>query len=83
LGYAASSFDAIENMSYVVAVNRIGSDANAYEYMGHSQVLDFLGEYVWLRGNRRDFYSHIRPNKINETRTNYLLNDQDSFEIRN
>jgi predicted amidohydrolase len=31
---------AIENMSYVVAVNRIGSDANAYEY-GHSQVLDF------------------------------------------
>jgi predicted amidohydrolase len=49
---------AIENMSYVVAVNRIGSDANAYEYMGHSQVLDFLGNYVWLRGNRRDFYSH-------------------------
>jgi predicted amidohydrolase len=29
---------AIENMSYVVAVNRIGSDANAYEYVGHLQV---------------------------------------------
>jgi predicted amidohydrolase len=35
---------AIENMSYVVAVNRIGSDANAYEYR-HSQSIGFFGYF--------------------------------------
>ena len=37
---------AIENLSYVVGVNRVGLDANQYEHIGHSQVVDFLGNYV-------------------------------------
>src|SRR5690606_551634 len=35
---------AIENMSYCVGVNRIGTDANNHEYSGHSAVYDVLGE---------------------------------------
>lgn len=37
---------AIENMSYVVGVNRSGIDPNGLEYSGHSQVIDYMGEYV-------------------------------------
>ena len=35
---------AIENMSYCIGVNRVGLDANNFEYPGHSAVYDALGE---------------------------------------
>ena len=35
---------AIENLSYVVGVNRVGSDGNGATYAGDSIVLDFLGQ---------------------------------------
>ena len=37
---------AVENMSYVVGVNRIGTDQNGHQYSGHSQIVDAMGEYV-------------------------------------
>lgn len=37
---------AIENQAYCVGVNRIGTDANGLEYVGHSAVYDFAGEAV-------------------------------------
>lgn len=37
---------AIENMSYVVGVNRCGVDENKNMYSGHSQVVDYLGGYI-------------------------------------
>lgn len=37
---------AIENMSYVVGVNRIGEDINNNSYPGHSQILDYFGNYI-------------------------------------
>lgn len=35
---------AIENLSYCVGVNRVGSDGNGLTYAGDSAVLDFLGQ---------------------------------------
>lgn len=35
---------AIENLSYVIGVNRTGTDANNLHYLGGSAVLDFLGQ---------------------------------------
>ena len=35
---------AIENMCYCIGVNRVGLDANNFEYPGHSAVYDALGE---------------------------------------
>lgn len=35
---------AIENLTYVVGVNRIGTDGNAIDYHGQSAVYDFRGE---------------------------------------
>ncbi|WP_373513868.1 amidohydrolase, partial [Persicitalea sp.] len=37
---------AIENLSYVVGVNRIGSDGNGIDYSGGSVAVDFLGEII-------------------------------------
>lgn len=35
---------AIENLSYCIGVNRVGSDGNGLSYAGDSVVLDFLGQ---------------------------------------
>lgn len=37
---------AIENMSYVVGVNRCGEDQNNNQYTGHSQAIDCLGQLI-------------------------------------
>ena len=37
---------AVENICYVVGVNRIGLDENNHEYIGHSQVIDELGNQI-------------------------------------
>lgn len=37
---------AIENMSYVVGVNRCGEDQNDNQYTGHSQVIDYMGQPI-------------------------------------
>ena len=37
---------AIENLSYVVGVNRVGTDGNGLHYSGDSAVIDFLGQPV-------------------------------------
>lgn len=35
---------AIENMSYCVGVNRVGTDGNGHKYVGHSAAYDALGQ---------------------------------------
>ena len=76
---------AIENMSYVVAVNRIGSDSNTYEYVGHSQVIDMLGEQLVAPTESEGTYiATLDKVKLNETRVKLnFLNDQDHFELLN
>src|SRR6218665_2245804 len=60
---------AIENLSYVVGVNRIGLDANDYEHIGHSQVIDFLGNPVLEpQENGGVFMVEINKNQLLETR---------------
>ena len=76
---------AIENMSYAIGVNRIGTDANGYEYIGHSQAVDFLGNYVLEpEESESSFFVVLDKEKMLETRQKLgFLNDRDSFEIKN
>jgi omega-amidase len=37
---------AIENLCYVAAVNRVGTDGNGLEYSGDSAVIDFMGQPI-------------------------------------
>lgn len=43
---------AIENLSYVAAVNRTGTDGNDLQYSGGTAVIDFLGQDVVSLGDR-------------------------------
>ena len=75
---------AIENLSFVAGVNRIGVDANNYEHIGHSQVVDFLGNYVLEPQETEDvFMVELDKNEMLETRKKLdFLSDKDTFEIK-
>ena len=74
---------AVENMSYVIGVNRTGMDDNGLEYIGHSQVVDFLGNYITEpQESEGVFIVAIDKKQLMETRHKLgFLNDRDAFEI--
>jgi len=74
----------VENMCYTIGVNRIGFDDNNSEHVGHSQVVDFLGNYV-LEPQETEGILVVELNKENllETREKLgFLNDKDAFELK-
>jgi predicted amidohydrolase len=75
---------AIENMSYAIGVNRIGEDNNGYQYTGHSQVVDFLGNcIVEPIESESILLVELDKEKMLQTRQKLgFLNDKDSFEIK-
>lgn len=74
---------AVENLCYVVGVNRIGEDANQHLYVGHSQVIDELGNFIVEPSeNEEIFTALLDKNKMLETRSKLnFLNDQDAFKL--
>ncbi|MDQ6528912.1 amidohydrolase [Flavobacterium sp. LHD-85] len=75
---------AIENLSYVVGVNRIGNDTHDYEHIGHSQAIDFLGNYILEPQEKNGvFVVELDKNTMYETRKKLdFLSDRDQFEIK-
>ena len=75
---------AVENMSFVVGVNRVGFDENNHEYVGHSQVVDFLGNYIQEPQETEDiFIVELDKNQLLETRKKLtFLEDKDIFTIQ-
>ena len=74
---------AVENLSYIIGVNRTGVDANNHEYNGHSQVIDFLGNPILEpQENEGVFIVELDKNIMLETRKKLnFLSDKDVFEI--
>lgn len=74
---------AVENMSYVIGVNRIGTDNNQHEYIGHSQAVDFLGNYILEpQENEGVFLVELNKEAMLETRSKLaFLEDKDDFKI--
>jgi omega-amidase len=75
---------AIENMSYVIGINRTGADANNYSYSGNSLVINYLGEEL----------ANLKKNEVGVVQATIVkssqdavrkklgfLKDMDSFEI--
>ena len=76
---------AIENMSYCIGVNRIGEDANGYQYNGHTTAYDFLGEEIArTTEGKEDLLQCVISKKLQEETRKKLsfLNDKDSFKIQ-
>ena len=70
-------------MSFVVGVNRIGLDGNKHEYVGHSVILDELGNSI-VEANENDgvFIATLNKTKMLQTREKLnFLNDRDIFSI--
>ncbi|XZF13118.1 amidohydrolase [Chitinophagaceae bacterium MMS25-I14] len=73
---------AIENMSYVIGVNRVGDDANNIHYSGDSSVFGPLGETIWQdkSGTALMHTVTLEKNTLDEARGHFpFLNDADRF----
>ena len=66
---------AIENISYVVGVNRIGQDANEIKYNGSSRVYDFKGERM------DDFKDNMPSVQINNLVKRELVSFRNKFPV--
>ena len=75
---------AIENLSYVVGLNRIGSDNNNHNYPGHSAVYDPLGHLMSPAHFIESGWIKVELNfeSLQEQRKQLrFLEDRDSFEL--
>jgi omega-amidase len=75
---------AIENMSYTIGVNRIGEDDNGYQYNGHTQVVNFLGDYILEPiENKGVFIVELNKAELLLARKKFnFLNDRDPFVLK-
>ncbi|MBT5098834.1 MAG: nitrilase family protein, partial [Polaribacter sp.] len=76
---------AIENMSYVIGVNRTGKDANNYNYSGHSLVVNCLGEA--LSSLKKEEIGIVKATLVKTEQDGIrerlgFLNDKDAFKIK-
>lgn len=67
---------AVENMCYTIGVNRIGYDENNHEYIGHSQVIDELGNQTLDAEEKQGVFIIETRKKLN------FLSDKDEFKIK-
>ena len=64
---------AIENVAYVIGVNRIGEDGNGHAYSGDSAIVNFRGEHT----------TDLSLDELNAFREKFpALNDADSFQLK-
>lgn len=74
----------IENLCYVAAVNRVGRDQNGLNYVGHSRVIDAMGENLLSFEEGAEGIKSIKINRthIEKVRKTFrFLDDRDYFEI--
>jgi len=74
---------AIENQSYVIAVNRIGTDAEGRTYSGDSSIIDYDGNVLNKASNTEIIINaKLSMQILLDFRTKFpFLKDQDKFEI--
>lgn len=74
---------AVENQSYVIAVNRVGHDGNQIYHSGHSMCLDPNGNTVYYKPEDEDLYTFsINYEELVKTRRQFpFLKDADNFQL--
>lgn len=75
---------AIENLCYVIGVNRLGKDFNNLEYVGHSAVIDAMGKPVleFQEGQELTKTVTLSKDHIENIRSKFgFLEDKDEFKI--
>lgn len=74
---------AIENMSYVVGVNRVGTDGKDIYYSGDSSVFDPLGAPLWQQSDAVVTHTvTLDKDMLTHTRSHFpFLKDRDKFVL--
>lgn len=75
---------AIENQTFTLGCNRVGTDGNGYEYVGHSGAYDYLGEPLNFAGDRDEIIiQKFQKSAQEEFRTKYpFVADSDEVTIK-
>jgi len=75
---------AIENLSYSIGVNRIGSDGNGWDYQGGTEIYSPLGECLASAQNEQCewVFATLSLHSLQETRQTFrFIDDRDAFEL--
>ena len=74
---------AVENQAFVVAVNRVGTDANGYEHRGDTSIIDYAGEILLRRSFTEGVDTAIlsKEKQVKYRKKFGFLFDQDTFKI--
>jgi predicted amidohydrolase len=74
---------AIENLSYVVGVNRVGKDGNDHPYSGNSAVIDFKGDVLFRHSDTEIIHQQtLSLDALQEFRAKFPANlDADQFTL--
>ena len=75
---------AIENLSYVVGVNRVGEDANGMAHSGDSALIDFKGEVVFRKTDEEEIVLYsLQKEPLTTFRERFPAHlDADEFVIK-
>ncbi len=75
---------AIENLSYVAGLNRVGTDGNDLSYAGDSAVIDFLGQPISECGDEEVVVTTtLQAKELSAHRERFpAMLDGDAFELR-
>jgi omega-amidase len=74
---------AIENLSYVVGVNRIGKDDKEITYCGESSIISPKGEVLWQKENSEEVFTYtLSKSELYSFRAKFPANmDADEFSL--
>ena len=75
---------AIENMSYMLGVNRVGTDGPGNNYSGDSMLVDYKGKVIALadEGKEQDFTQVISLKQLKDFRNKFNVGlDWDEFSL--
>lgn len=75
---------AIENLSYVVGVNRVGEDGNQVAYSGNSVIADYKGDVLFSKADQEVITTHAlsKPDLLAFRRKFPAYLDADPFLLR-
>ena len=75
---------AMENQAYVIACNRVGTDANGIDYSGDSAIIDPIGEYLVECAPHEEgvYYKTLSKSFLEKCQKQFpVLNDRDGFQL--
>lgn len=74
---------AIENQSYVIGVNRVGTDGNDHVYSGETTLINAMGETLYINSHIEEIWTTtIHKLDLDKVRKQLpFLTDRDNFQI--